>query len=259
MVVLQAMHVVITGASSGIGEALARAWFARGASVTLVARRKALLEKLAAESKSPTHVVEADLSQVERVTDWVAEAEAKLGPIDVLVNNAGVQIIDRFPRTEWAAAKKMMDLDLYAPLRLTHHVVQGMIARGHGTLVDVSSMAGIAPTPFMSFYNAAKAGLAAASESLRAELKPYGVHVLTVYPGPVHTPLGDAGAGKYQPSWAMKVFAPLGHAHVLAPMVLRAVDRKKARVIYPWINVLARYLPTLTRWLLDAFTPPLRD
>src|SRR4051812_11624051 len=88
------MHVAITGASAGIGEALVRAWVARGASVTLVARRKEKLEQIALEVGGKTFVQAADLAVPERATEWIAPAEAALGPIDVLVNNAGVQTIE---------------------------------------------------------------------------------------------------------------------------------------------------------------------
>lgn len=252
------MHVVITGASSGIGEALAREYFTRGASVTLVARRREMLEKLSARSTGKVHLAVADLSVPAQVTSWVAEAEAACGPIDVLVNNAGVQIVAPFATTPWADGERLLDLDLNAPLMLSQHVLKGMIARRQGTLVDVCSMAAIAPTPHMAFYNAAKAGLAAASEALRAELKPHGVHVVTVYPGPVATEMESKGRAAYEESLMARLLAPIGQADVLARLVAKAVDRRQARVIYPRLNVLARWFPAITRILLDSFTPRLR-
>jgi short-subunit dehydrogenase len=252
------MHVVITGASSGIGEAIAREYFGRRASVTLVARRKDLLEKLAKETDTKTHLVQADLSDRTQVTSWVAGAEAALGPIDVLINNAGVQIIAPFTETPFEDGERLLQIDLLAPLRLSQHVARGMVARKSGTLVDVSSMAGLAPTPGMAFYNAAKGGLAAASEALRAELKPHGVHVVTVYPGPVKTPMETAGRAAYEDSWVARVMAPTGDAPVLARLVADAVEQKDARVIYPHLNALGRHFPALTRVLLDAFTPKVK-
>lgn len=253
------MHVAITGASSGIGEALAREYFSRGAKVTLIARRLELMQKLAADSKHPVHLAQADLSVAEQMTAWVAEAEAKNGPIDVLINNAGIQIVGPFHATEWSAGQKLLEVDLFAPLKLSQHVVKGMISRGAGTLVDIASMAAIAPTPGMAFYNAAKAGLAGASEALRAELKPKGVHVVTVYPGPVHSALEAAGRAAYQESFLARVLAPTGQAEVLARLVANAVQKKRARVIYPRLNIFARHFPAMTRILLDAFTPPLKQ
>ena len=242
----------------GIGAALALEFGSRGAALTLVARRRELLEAFKASNSGRVHLAVVDLSHAEQVTAWVADAEAANGPIDVLINNAGVQIIGRFLETDWAAGERLLEVDLHAPLRLSQHVARGMVARGRGTLVDVASMAGLAPTPGMAFYNAAKAGLAAASEGLRAELKPYGVHVVTVYPGPVRTPLETAGRAAYQDSLLARLMAPTGSPEVLARLVAAAVERRRPRVIYPRLNVLGRHFPALTRVLLDAFTPPLR-
>ncbi|MBX7100050.1 MAG: SDR family NAD(P)-dependent oxidoreductase [Myxococcaceae bacterium] len=252
------MHVAITGASSGIGEALAREYFRRGEQVTLVARRRELLEQLRQAASTPVHLAVADLSDPAQQLAWIPEAEAANGPIDVLINNAGVQIVAPFVETDWKAAQQLLELDLTAPLRLSQHVGRAMASRGRGTLVDVTSMAAIAPTPGMAFYNAAKGGLAAASEALRAELKPLGVHVVTVYPGPVRTALEAKGRASYEASRLAELLAPTGDAAVLARLVARAVERRAPRVIYPRLNVFARYFPAVTRRMLDAFTPKLK-
>ncbi len=252
------MHVVITGASSGIGEAIAREYAGRGAKLTLVARRKDLLEKLAVSTGKPAHVVQADLADPSQVTAWVDEAERVNGPIDVLINNAGVQIVRSFTDTPFEDGARLLQVDLLAPLQLSQFVARRMVARKSGTLVDISSMAAMAPTPGMAFYNAAKGGLAAASEALRAELKPHGIHVLTVYPGPVKTPMETAGRSAYVESRAANLLAPAGDADVLARLVADAVEAKQHRIIYPFMNVLGRYFPGVTRMVLDALTPKLR-
>lgn len=252
------MHVVITGASSGIGEALANEYFTRRAHVTLVARRLELLEKLAKKTDTRTHLVQADLSDPAQVTSWVDGAEQALGPIDVLINNAGVQIVRSFTHTPLEDGKRLLQIDLLAPLELSHLVARRMVARRQGVLVDVASMAGLAPTPGMAFYNAAKGGLAAASEALRAELKEHGVHVVTVYPGPIKTPMEVAGRSVYGESLMTRLFAPSGDPDVLARLVADAVEQRQPRVIYPFMNVLGRHLPGLTRVLLDTFTPRLK-
>ncbi len=251
-------HVIITGASSGIGEALTKAYLASGAKVTLVARRKDRLDGLASLAPERAYVVQADLADPARVTTWLGEAEAKLGPIDVLINNAGVQIVARTESVEWLDAERMLQVDLLSALRLTHAVLPSMIARRSGTIVDVASMAAIAPTPGMYFYNAAKGGLAAASESLRGELRRQGVHVVTVYPGPVSTAMEVAGRAAYAKSLAASL-VPGGHPDELARLVIRAVDKKRARVIYPRSYAVSRHLPNLTRWFLDTFTPEIEQ
>jgi short-subunit dehydrogenase len=252
------MHVVVTGASSGIGEAVAREYFGRGAHVTLVARRKEHLEKIASAARDRAHVVVADLAGPDDTFAWVEEAEAKLGPIDVLVNNAGIQIVKRAVDTPWADAERLLRLDLLVPLRLAMHVVRRMIPRGSGALVDVASMAAIAPTPGMYFYNAAKAGLAGASEGLRPELKPHGIHVVTVYPGPVTSELEAAGRAAYVEGAATK-YSPTGSPEVLARMIADAVEKKRPRVVYPRMYGMARHFPNMTRWVMDRFTPPLKS
>lgn len=252
------MHVVVTGASSGIGEAIAREYFARGASVTLVARRKEHLDRIAGAGAGRAHVVTADLAAPNVGWSWVDEAEAALGPIDVLVNNAGIQIVKRATETDWEAAERLLRLDLHVPLHLTTLLLRRMIPRGTGTIVDVASMAALAPTPGMYFYNAAKGGLAAASEGLRAEVKKHGIHVVTVYPGPVTSELEAAGRAAYEDS-ATTRNVPTGTPEVLARMIADAVEKKRPRVVYPRMYGMARHFPNATRWALDALTPPLKD
>jgi short-subunit dehydrogenase len=251
------MHVVVTGASSGIGEAIAREYFGRGASVTLVARRKAHLERIAGAGASRAHVVVADLADVEAAWGWLDDAERALGPIDVLVNNAGVQIVKHAAETEWSEAERLLRLDLHVPLRLTTLVLRRMIPRSSGAIVNIASMAALAPTPGMFFYNAAKAGLAAASEGLRAEVKKHDIHVVTVYPGPVTSDLEAAGVLAYQDGLTMRN-VPTGTPEVLARMIADAVVKKRPRVVYPRMYGIARHFPNATRWALDALTPPLK-
>jgi short-subunit dehydrogenase len=252
------MHVVITGASSGIGEALTREYLRRGASLTLVARRKRKLEELAQGHAERCHPVEADLTDTSQACDWVDGAVAKLGPIDVLVNNAGVQIVARTVDTSIEDAERMLRLNVLSPFRLTKRVLPDMIAHGRGTIVDVSSIVAIAPTPAMFFYNASKAALAAASESLRGELRGTGVHVLTVYPGPVRTPMEIASRAAYEETALMRLLTPVGDAAVLARKIANGVASRRARIVYPASYVLARHFPNLSRFMLDRFTPPLK-
>ena len=250
------MHVAITGASSGIGEALVREFLRAGASVTMIARRRELMEAIASSAGGggKARVVVADLGKVATACDWIADAENALGPIDVLINNAGVQHVEPSHTIDTARGLAEIEVDLLVPLALTRALLPGMVARKSGTIVDVASVAGLAPTPGMWHYNAAKGGLAAASESLRGELRGSGVHVVTVYPGPVDTPMARAGYLAYPESWATKM-VPEGKPDVLARRVRAAVEKRRARVIYPRWYVLTRWFPGSTRWFLDHFTP----
>ena len=247
-------HAVVTGASSGIGEAIARALAARGYALTLVARRTELLQDLSRSLTTPVQVYARDLSDVERCTDFLAPAEAALGPVDVLVNNAGVQYLGEFADFDVARGEQCLRLNLLAPLRLTRAALPGMVARARGAIVDVASLAAIAPTPYMTYYNASKAGLAAASESLRAEVKGSGVHVVTVYPGPVDTAMGQNGYAYYGDSLAVKA-TPMGTPEIMAQQIVQALDDRVDRIIYPKAYWSARWFPGVTRWFLDNFTP----
>jgi short-subunit dehydrogenase len=110
----------------------------------------------------------------------------------------------------------------------------------------------------MFFYNASKAALAGASEGLRGELRGTGVHVMTVYPGPVRTPMEAAGRDAYDQTAAMRVLTPIGEAGVLARKIANGVASRRARIIYPAMYGLLRHFPNLTRFALDRFTPRLK-
>jgi short-subunit dehydrogenase len=175
----------------------------------------------------------------------------------VLVNNAGVQIIEPLETMDVLRGEELLRLDVHTPMRLTRAVLPGMLARRSGCIVDIASMAAVTPTPGMYYYNAAKAALAAASEGLRAELRATGVHVLTVYPGPVDTELAQRGFERYEPSLAT-TWLPVGTAPELARLVRRAVIKKSARLTYPRSYVIAQWFPTLARWFTGRFSPALR-
>jgi short-subunit dehydrogenase len=251
-------HVVVTGASAGLGEAFARAFAAEGCRLTLVARRKDKLEALAASLGGRVHVVAWDLSDPARAADWLAEAVAVNGPVDVLVNNAGLQVVGRTHLADLDAAERTVRTNLFAPLRLANAVLPSMLERKTGTIVNIASMAALAPTPGMTWYNAGKAGLAAASEALRGELRGSGVNVVTVYPGIIpETDMAKASLDVYDGGASLAIrMQPTGTPAGLATVVLRAVNRRQARVIFPKVNAVARHFPAATRWAMDAFTPP---
>lgn len=249
-------HLLLTGASAGIGEALARTFAGQGLRLTLVARRKPLLEQLAAELGG-AHVIEADLSDPSVVDDVVADAEQAQGPIDHLINNAGQQIVDYGWAIDPDAGERMLRLNLFTPLRFSRRCLPGMRERGLGTIVNVSSVAAYAPPSGMAWYAASKAGLAVASETLIGELRGSGVHMVVVYPGPVRTEMGAYGTSRLQPSLGQKV-QRWGEPQGLADAVLEAVKKKKHRVIYPATYGPLRHVPGVVGWALQRFSPALR-
>lgn len=253
------MHIVITGASSGIGAALARELaLLPHARLTLAARSRDRLTALADELDCACHVAVVDLSHRPSDHAWLDGAIAALGPVDVLVNNAGVQVIGPTHSVDADAGESSVVVNMLEPLRLTQRVLPKMIERRTGTIVNIASMAALAPTPSMTYYNASKAGLAAASEALAGELRGTGVGVLTVYPGIIaETDLAKRALGTYESSRLLSL-QPTGSAATLAKRIRRAVDRKQKRLVYPRVNALARWFPGTTRWLMDRFTPALR-
>lgn len=249
-------HVLITGASSGIGEALAHVFADEGFLLTLVARRRARLEALA-ELCGGAQVIEADLSDSAQVTSMIDRAEAQSGPIDHLVNNAGAQIVDYGWDIDPEQAERMMRLNLLTPLQLMRRCVPSMRNRGQGTVVNIASVAAFAPPGGMAWYAASKAGLATASETLAGELRGSGVHVLTVYPGPVRTDMGAYGESRLQEDWRQKM-QQWGEPDVLASEVMRALKARRHRLVYPRSYAPLRHAPGITGWALQRLSPPLK-
>ena len=251
------MHVAITGASSGIGRALAVEYGRAGAKLTLVARRRELLEEVAREIGREVHIVAQDLSDPERAAEWLPAAEEINGPVDVLINNAGVMSIGLTAELDARVGQRMLDVCLSAPLRLTRAVLPSMLERRAGTIVQVASMASFATPPGGTWYGAAKAGLASFAESLRHELKGTGVNILTVYPGPVATPLADAGYAAYAPSRIVDAL-PAGNPQDLAKLIRSGVAKGSARIIYPSFYRMGQLFPGFARWFTKAASPKLK-
>lgn len=241
-------HVAITGASRGIGEALARRFAAAGCSLTLIARQRPALEALAASLGRPTYVEAVALDDLDAATAWVSRAEAALGPIDVLINNAGRQTLG--PAEDSPGGEASIRLNLLCPIRLMETVGAAMLQRGRGDIVNIASAAALSWMPGMVHYNAGKSGIAAFSESVRAEWLPRGVNVLTVYPGPVRTDMAMEGAAAYGQTWV-----PMGTAERLANLVFNGVERRKKRIIYPGYYWFTWAFPNITRFVTQLATP----
>ena len=249
-------HVVVTGASSGIGESIARELAAAGAQLTLVARREDRLRALAKELAG-AHVIAHDLGDPERATEWIAGAEAAHGPVDVIVNNAGGELIGATETLEVSAGEQLLRLNLLGPMRIMRALLPGMLARGHGAIVNISSVSALTPSRGYFWYSASKAGLAAASNALHEEIDGSGVRVLTVYPGPVHSEMSArAEAALEQTFWLRH--APYGDSATLARLVRLAVERKQARLIYPRGYAIGRWFPPLASLISKLTAPPPR-
>ncbi len=185
----QGKTIVVTGASSGIGRATAGMAAERGASVVLVARRKAVLDSLAAKIGSgKVEVVAADLTREDDCVRVIDHAARRFGGIDVLVNAAGIIGNGNIENTTLAEWDRMMDINLRTIFHLTHLAVPSLIAR-KGNIVNVSSVTGVRSFPNVLAYCVSKAGVDQFTRCIALELAPKGVRVNAVNPGVVVTNL----------------------------------------------------------------------
>lgn len=191
---------LITGASSGIGEAFAEALAKEGSDLILVARSKDKLDVLARRLNDRhgrrVEVIAMDLAEPSPGAR-VAASVAKLGMnVDLLLNNAGFGTAGAFHRTEPQRSAQMVALNISAVVDLTHAFLPAMIERGSGAVVNVASVAAFQPTPTMSVYGASKAFVLSFSEGIWAEYRRKGIQVLAVCPGPTDTPFFEATGAK---------------------------------------------------------------
>ncbi|GGE15941.1 oxidoreductase [Polymorphobacter glacialis] len=177
----------ITGASSGIGAGLATAFARAGARLVLSGRRAEALAEVAGRCQSDTMILPFEATDLAGLPAIVAEAEAKTGGIDILVNNAGISQRSLALDTDFDVYRTIMDVDFFAPLRLTQLVMPAMVKRGTGAIVNNASVAGKVGSPLRTAYCAAKHAMVGWSDALRAETAQYGITVHVVTPGFVAT------------------------------------------------------------------------
>jgi short-subunit dehydrogenase len=186
---------LITGASSGLGEEFARQLSMRGHRLVLVARRKERLDALARELGNARAVV-SDLSKKDSAAKLLANLDEAGEQVDILVNNAGFGLIGRFAELDAKRERQMIDLNVGALTDLCRAVAPRMIERKSGAILNVASTAAFQPGPNMAVYFATKAYVLSFTEALHEELKPHGVSVTCLCPGPTRTEFGDvAGFG----------------------------------------------------------------
>jgi hypothetical protein len=186
---------LVTGASAGLGVEFARQLSKRGHRLVLAARRKERLDALAKELGN-ARVLAIDLSKTNSVAKLMADLEANGEVVDLLVNNAGFGLIGRFAELDAKRERRMIDLNVGALTDLCRGVAPGMIERKSGGIINVASTAAFQPGPRMAVYFATKAFVLSLSEALHEELKPHGVSVTCLCPGPTRTEFGEvAGFG----------------------------------------------------------------
>ena len=232
--------VIVTGASSGIGEATAREFAKEGAKVILAARRVDRLESLAREidaidKGAEALVVQADLSKLEDIQALISKTLEKYARIDVLVNNAG------FGRLDWLEnldpikdIQSQFDVNVLGVVQTTRQALPIMIKQRSGHIINMCSMAGLVATPTYTIYAACKHAVHGFSEALRREVKPWGIDVSMIYPGGVTTEFG-AHAGIKRKTNATTPRFMLLTAKQVGETVVKLVRSPRPMLIIPWL------------------------
>ncbi|TCO55908.1 SDR family NAD(P)-dependent oxidoreductase [Actinocrispum wychmicini] len=251
MTALSGARILLTGGSSGIGRALALKLADRGARLAVAARREPQLTELAAEIAGNRHpapyVLPVDLSVRGAAADLADKATRVLGGVDILINNAGVGLVDSQARLgDSAAARASFETNFWSPLALTTALLPGMRAAGTGTIVNVTSTIQAVPLPFLGYYAAAKIALAQATRSLRNELRHTPIRVLEVVPGATDTGLRDINKLPWHGGRPPRTLPPVPPEAVAAATV-RALERDHDRVIHPAYATLPIELPIVGR------------
>ena len=220
--------VMITGASSGIGKGIALEIAARGANLGLLARREELLNDIAGEAK--THNVKAvsaavDVRDAEAVRAAANRFRHELGPIDILIANAGIGTADHATRLKPEHVAKVMNINVLGAVNSVAAVLPEMVERKHGRLVAISSLAAYRGVAKSAAYCASKAAMSSYFESLRIDLRHSGVGVTTIYPGFIKTDLTAGRAAK------MPYLMELDYA---VKKIVSAIEREKKTYAFPW-------------------------
>ncbi len=227
---------IITGASSGIGEAFARKLAARGRNVLLVSRSEGKLISLCNELGRTNSIraqhVALDLTLPESPAKLFEETQKRGLVIDMLINNAGFGSFGDFAKLDLARELNMIDLNIKALVDLTHRFIIPMRERKQGTIINVASTAGFQPVPFMATYAATKAFVLSFSEALWEENRLYGVHVMALCPGVTETNFFEAARSERPPARVAQ------SPEEVVETALRALRRGKSQVISGWTNFL---------------------
>jgi len=239
--------VLLTGASSGIGEGLAVALAKRGGVLGLVARRREMLEDLAErceEVGGTARVLSADVTDAGAIAEAVKQFREEFGKIDILIANAGIGGNDEKTRNyDPESVKKVIDINLLGAVNSVHAVVQDMIERGSGQLVAISSLAGFRGLPKSAAYSASKAGMTSFFESVRLDVADKGIAVTIIQPGFIRTPLTSARANK------MPFLMELDDA---IPHFIKAIEKRKRFAAFPWqLATIVRAGKFMPSWLYD--------
>jgi short-subunit dehydrogenase len=248
----------LTGASSGIGEALAYALAAEGAQLILTARRDSELQRVRAACRDPERhrVVPLDLSDASHLEAQAQQIIAEYGPIDVLINNAGIGQRATVLETDLSVQRRIMEVNYFSVVSLTRGCLPHLLSRPESMVVSISSVIGKVPTPRRSAYAASKHAVIAFMDSLRAETHHSALHCLTICPGYIRTPFSYAALlGDGRPQAQLDDGQKNGMApEVCARAIVRAMQNNRAEAIIGGKETLGVYIknwcPPLYRWMI---------
>jgi len=227
---------LVTGATGGIGEAIARALHAQGATVALSGTRAGKLEELAVDLR--VHVVPANLSDRAAVDALVPAAEAAMGRIDILVNNAGITRDNLFMRMKDEEWDQVLEVNLTSGFHICRAAIKGMMKRRHGRIIGITSVVGVTGNPGQANYAAAKAGMIGMYKSLAREIASRNITVNTVAPGFIETAMTDVLNDKQKESILQTVPAGrLGSAMEIAAAAVYLASDEAAYITGQTLHV----------------------
>jgi short-subunit dehydrogenase len=250
---LKGMVVLLSGGSRGIGPIVAEALARKGANIALAARSKGALDDVAIrlnELGAKTFVMPVDLRESSQRERLIADVMTEFGKIDVLVNNAGLETEGAYTELSWPSIRETIEVNLIAPMALTHLVLMDMLKRKAGHIVNIASIAAKSGAPYAATYSGTKAGLSEWTRALRLELAGTGIHFSTIFPGYVREVGMFARFGMQSP-WIVGSCAP----SQVAKAVVDAIERGKIEKIVNsrplrYSFMLNELSPTIGDWLM---------
>ncbi len=240
---------MITGASSGIGRGLALELASRGAKLGLVARRGEILDEIVGQIKqmgSTAIALPGDVEDPGAMRNLATRLETEVGPIDVMIANAGIGATTDAADLDASEVARVLGVNVVGAAASASAVVPGMLRRGHGQLVAISSLAGYRGLPKSASYGASKAALSSFFESLRLDLEPRGIKVTIIHPGFIKTPLTAGREAK------MPFLMELEDA---VKKIIGAIEKQKKSYAFPWqLATIVRAGMVMPNWMYDRIS-----
>jgi len=254
MAKIKDLRVLITGASSGIGKAIAFEFAGKGAKLAIASRRSGILRKAADEFKDAFPEIQAplvvpcDVTDREDVRQLVKGCVDHFGGIDILINNAGTGVYGNSEMTTLEDFRSVMEVNFFGAVHCILEVLPLMQKTGKGQIVNISSVASIHGVPYLGAYSASKAALVALSQSLRAELAKSGISIMIIYPGYTQTGFFEkekkVGGGHRPPG-------PYASPRKVAKSIVRAVGKEKRDLVLSFEGKVLALSRSLLPWLVE--------